>query len=150
MLIGSLYSVLWAHWLFTVVWERPKNRKWGTSLAVSCAVNSQQLCGILQKKHCTPVLHHLLRPPETLSSFVTIPFSPPANQTFLYPLSSHNPHPQKTAILLYYTCEAHIFSPLQLSSIAQLCHAGVRYHKIVVCIVKNLEIREEMGIHYFN
>lgn len=55
-LAGHL-RVFWASWLFSVVYECPKNRKLGSPPAVSCAVNSQQLCGIFKQKHWSPVLH---------------------------------------------------------------------------------------------
>lgn len=56
-LSGLHFTSLCGHWLFSVVYEWRKDRKWGSSPAVSCAVNSQQLCGIFQLKHWTPVLH---------------------------------------------------------------------------------------------
>lgn len=57
------------HWLVTLGWSGPTgsslwsvNRKWGSSLAVCCAVNSQQLCAIFQEKPRTPLLHLVLSP----------------------------------------------------------------------------------------
>lgn len=83
-LAGHL-RMFWAHWPFNVVHEWWKNRKCGCSPAVICAVNSQQLCGIFQQKHWSPVLY-LPQTPEIWSSLF--------QGSVFYPLTIHlqTPH----------------------------------------------------------
>lgn len=101
-LAGHL-GVFWAHWLFSVVHEWRKNRKWGSSPAVSCAVNSQQLCWIIQQKHWTPVPHLHLRPLKSCPPSMAVHSLLRKKQTFSYPLFTTRPQVSPQTATLCYT-----------------------------------------------
>lgn len=130
--LAGHHRVFWTHWLFSVVYEWRKNRKWGSSPAVSCSVNSQQLCGIFQQKHWTPVLHLHLRPLKS---------GPPsmATRSLFCKLIRHSA--TNCHDLLHCAPQAPLFSPLLLpmnppqpslsfctpvSLPPQQCYAGVQ------------------------